>query len=97
MFIPWNIYLVLYGLGINNVYCEVDGLGFLLWMVLVPLCFCLKETGVATLNKSKKFLVVLETIRVQVGDKWARIEPCSKLELQSTIVFAHPVIKKTDL
>ncbi|MEK6626938.1 MAG: UDP-3-O-acyl-N-acetylglucosamine deacetylase, partial [Bdellovibrionota bacterium] len=90
-----HLLAVLYGLGINNVYCEVDG-------PEVPIMdgsgasfvFVLKETGVATLNKSKKFLVVLETIRVQVGDKWAQIEPCSKLELQSTIVFAHPVIKK---
>ena len=85
---------VLYGLGINNVYCEIDG-------PEVPIMdgsgasfvFLLKETGIATLNKSKKFLVVLEPVRVEVDDKWAMIEPCSKLVIDSTIVFAHPVIK----
>ena len=90
-----HLLAALYGLGINNVYCEIDG-------PEVPIMdgsgasfvFVLKETGVATLNKSKKFLVILETIRVQVGDKWAQIEPFSKLEIQSTIVFAHPIIKK---
>tara|TARA_R110002072_G_scaffold288917_1_gene455326 strand:- start:3468 stop:4388 length:921 start_codon:yes stop_codon:yes gene_type:complete len=85
---------VLYGLGINNVYVEIDG-------PEVPIMdgsgasfvFLLKETGISTLNKSKKFLVVLETVRVEVGDKWAMIEPSSKLIIDSTIVFAHPVIK----
>jgi len=85
---------VLYGIGVNNVYCEIDG-------PEVPIMdgsgasfvFILKETGIANLNKSKKFLVVLETISVQVGDKWAKIEPHSKLAVDSTIVFAHPMIK----
>jgi len=85
---------VFYGLGINNVLCEIDG-------PEVPIMdgsgasfvFLLKETGISTLNKSKKFLVVLEPVKVEVGDKWAMIEPSSKLVIDSTIVFAHPVIK----
>jgi len=90
-----HLLAVFYGLGINNVYCEIDG-------PEVPIMdgsgasfvFVLKETGLATLNKSKKFLVVLEPIKVQTGEKWATIEPSSKLEIQSTIIFPHPVIKK---
>lgn len=85
---------VFYGLGINNVYCEIDG-------PEVPIMdgsgasfvFLLKETGISTLSKSKKFLVVLEPVRVEFEDKWAVIEPSSKLVVESTIVFAHPVIK----
>ena len=55
--------------------------------------FVLKETGVRELSESKKFLVVLEPVEVRVEDKWARIEPSSKLVIDSTIVFAHPQIK----
>jgi UDP-3-O-[3-hydroxymyristoyl] N-acetylglucosamine deacetylase len=85
---------VLYGLGINNCYVEIDG-------PEVPIMdgsgssfvFLLKETGIVSLNKSKKFLVILETIKVEVDDKWAMIEPASRLEIDSTIIFAHPVIK----
>ncbi len=85
---------VLYGLGINNVFIEIDG-------PEVPIMdgsgasfvFLLKETGIATLNKSKEFLVVLEPVKVEVGDKWAMIEPSSKLVIDSTIVFQHPIIK----
>jgi len=89
-----HLLAVLYGLGINNVYCEIDG-------PEVPIMdgsgasfvFLLKETGIATLNASKKFIVILDTVRVEVGDKWAQIEPASKLKIESTIVFAHPKIK----
>ncbi|MBC7712467.1 MAG: UDP-3-O-acyl-N-acetylglucosamine deacetylase [Rhizobacter sp.] len=83
-----------YGFGIDNVYCEING-------PEVPIMdgsgasfvFLLKETGIATLNKSKKFLIVLEKVRVEFDDKWAEIEPSSKLIIDSTIVFAHPTIK----
>lgn len=89
-----HVLSVLYGLGINNVFIEIDG-------PEVPIMdgsgasfvFLLKETGIATLNKSKEFLVVLEPVKVEVGDKWAMIEPSSKLVIDSTIVFQHPIIK----
>jgi len=86
---------VLYGLGLNNVFVEIDG-------PEVPIMdgsgasfvFVMKETGIQTLNKSKKFLVVLKPDDVKVGDKWARIEPAERLIIDSTIVFTHPLIKK---
>ncbi|MFN8370128.1 MAG: UDP-3-O-acyl-N-acetylglucosamine deacetylase [Bacteriovoracaceae bacterium] len=89
-----HLLAVLYGLGINNILCELDG-------PEVPIMdgsgasfvFLLKEIGVANLNKSKKFLIVLETVRVAVGDRWAQIEPANKLIIDSTIVFPHPRIK----
>ncbi len=86
---------VFYGLGINNVKIEIDG-------PEVPIMdgsgasfvFLLKETGLKILNKSKKFLVVLDKVRVDFEDKWATIEPHPNLSVESTIVFAHPKIKK---
>ena len=85
---------VFYGLGIDNVYCEIDG-------PEVPIMdgsgasfvFLLKETGITTLNQSKKFLVVLKPVRVDLGDKWAAIEPNNRLIVESTIIFAHPTIR----
>jgi UDP-3-O-[3-hydroxymyristoyl] N-acetylglucosamine deacetylase len=32
-------------------------------------------------------------VRVEVGDKWAEIAPSTKLIIDSTIVFTHPIIK----
>ncbi|MBT3982986.1 MAG: UDP-3-O-acyl-N-acetylglucosamine deacetylase [Bacteriovoracaceae bacterium] len=89
-----HLLATLYGFGINNVLCEVDG-------PEVPIMdgsgasfvFILKETGVKNLNKTKKFMVILEPIRVELEDKWAMIEPSQKLIIDSTIVFPHPKIK----
>lgn len=71
-----------YGLGINNVLCEIDG-------PEVPIMdgsgasfvFLLKETGIATLNKSKKFLVVLEKIKVVISGR-----PLSRLQSSLSIL-----------
>jgi UDP-3-O-[3-hydroxymyristoyl] N-acetylglucosamine deacetylase len=84
----------LYGLGINNVMIEIDG-------PEVPIMdgsgasfvFLLKEAGIKNLNKSKKFLVILDTVRVEKDGKWAQFEPHHNLMIDSTIVFAHPIIK----
>lgn len=83
-----------YGLGINNVLIEIDG-------PEVPIMdgsgasfvFLLKETGIKNLNKAKKFLVILDTVRVEKDGKWAQFEPHANLAIDSTIVFAHPAIK----
>jgi UDP-3-O-[3-hydroxymyristoyl] N-acetylglucosamine deacetylase len=85
---------VLYGLGLNNVLIEIDG-------PEIPIMdgsgasfvFLVKEAGLKNLNKTKKFLVVLDTVRVEKDGKWAQFEPNSSLVVDSTIVFAHPQIK----
>ena len=82
-----------YGLGIDNVYCELNG-------PEVPIMdgssasfvFVLKEAGVENLSKSKKFMVILEPVRVEKNGTWAMIEPAKNLIIDSTIVFAHPTI-----
>ena len=85
---------VFYGLGINNIYCEIDG-------PEVPIMdgsgasfvFLLKEAGIQNLNKSKKFIVILEPVRVQIDDKWAELSPSPKLVIDASITFSHPQIK----
>lgn len=89
-----HLLAVLYGLGINNALIEIDG-------PEVPIMdgsgasfvFLLKEAGLRLLNKSKKFLVILDTVRVEKDGKWAQFDPNNSLVIDSTIVFAHPVIK----
>ncbi|MCB9060666.1 MAG: UDP-3-O-acyl-N-acetylglucosamine deacetylase [Halobacteriovoraceae bacterium] len=86
---------VLYGLGIDNILCEVDG-------PEIPIMdgsgasfvFLLKEVGVEPLNKVKTFLVVTEEVEVHKDGKWAKISPASSLVVDSTIIFPHSMIKK---
>ncbi|MBF0359682.1 MAG: UDP-3-O-acyl-N-acetylglucosamine deacetylase [Oligoflexia bacterium] len=90
-----HLLAVFYGLGINNAYCEIDG-------PEIPIMdgsgasfvFVLKEGGVANLSKLKNFIVILSPIRVESDDRWAEFHPSSKLIIDSTIVFVHPLIKQ---
>ena len=93
-----HLLAALYGLGINNLYCEVDG-------PEVPIMdgssssfvFILKEAGIELLNASKKFIVMTKKVRVEHNGAWAEIEPADRLTIDSTIVFAHPIINKQRL
>lgn len=84
----------LYGLGINNIYIEIDN-------TEVPIMdgssssflFLLKEAGIINLSHPKKFLVIQKKLRVEFEDKWAEIEPADQLIINSTIIFPHPAIK----
>ncbi len=90
-----HLLAVLYGLGIDNIYCEVDG-------PEIPIMdgsgasfvFMLREAGISMLEQQKKFLVILSPVKVEVEDKWAELSPASNLIIDSTIVFSHPLIKK---
>lgn len=89
-----HLLAALFGLGINNIFCEISG-------PEVPIMdgssasfvFILKETGVQNLNATKKFMIITEKVRVEHNGTWAQIEPSPNLQIDSTIVFAHPVIK----
>lgn len=84
-----------YGFGIDNVYIEIDG-------PEVPIMdgssgsfvFVIKEAGIDNLNQSKKFMVILDEVKVEHNGTWAKIEPSNNLVVDSTIVFAHPTINK---
>ncbi|RLA61620.1 MAG: UDP-3-O-[3-hydroxymyristoyl] N-acetylglucosamine deacetylase [Epsilonproteobacteria bacterium] len=98
---PYTIHTVehllsaIYGLGINNILIEVDG-------PEIPIMdgsgtsfvFLLKETGIISQNSPKTILVVKKEVKVKVGDNWAMISPNRSLVIDSTIDFAHPLIKR---
>jgi len=98
---PYSIHTVehllsaIYGMGINNILVEIDG-------PEIPIMdgsgtsfvFLLKETGVISQSSPKTVLVVKKEVRVQVGDNWAVISPNNSLVIDSTIDFAHPLIKR---
>lgn len=86
---------VFYGLGIDNIICELDG-------PEVPIMdgsgasflFVLQEAGIAFQSKAKKIMVIKEKVEVSHGDKYASIEPSPILEIESEIDFVHPIIGK---
>ena len=83
-----------YGLGINNIYIEIDNSEVpIMDGSAASFLFLLKEAGIVNLSFPKKFLVITKKIRVEKDGKWAEIEPANQLIIDSTIVFPHPIIK----
>jgi UDP-3-O-[3-hydroxymyristoyl] N-acetylglucosamine deacetylase len=88
-----HILAVLFGLGIDNVLCELNG-------PEIPIMdgsgasflYLLKQAGVCDLEEEKKILLIKKKVKVSSQDRWASIEPGLGFKVSSSIDFDHPVI-----
>lgn len=84
------------GLGIDNVYIDVDapeipimdGSG-------ATFVYLIRNAGILEQNAPKHFVRVKKTIEVHDGDKWAKLEPHEGFVLDFVIAFGHPAIDST--
>ena len=84
------------GLGIDNVYVDLDGPEVpIMDGSAAPFALLVQQAGVEEQAAAKRFLRVTRRIEVKEGDKWARLEPYAGFRLSFSIVFNHPVIDKT--
>lgn len=56
-------------------------------------CMLLQETGVVQQKRNKKILMLKKPVEIRDGDKFVRLIPSKKNELDFEIKFDHPVIK----
>lgn len=89
----------LYGLGVDNARVEVEGSE-------VPILdgsaqgfvdLILAAGGTVAQRRPKRFLVVRRAVEVQDGDRFVRLEPASRFELDCTIDFNHPILSRQEL
>lgn len=84
------------GLGIDNVYVDVDG-------PEVPIMdgsassfvFLLQSAGFAEQGVAKRFIRIKKLVEVVEGDKRVRFEPYDGFKIEFTIDFKHPVFEKS--
>ena len=84
------------GLGIDNVYIDVDapeipimdGSG-------ATFVYLIRNAGILEQAAPKHFVRVKKTIEVRDGDKWAKLEPHEGFVLDFAIAFGHPAIDST--
>ena len=84
------------GLGIDNVYVDLDG-------PEVPILdgsagsfvFLLQSAGIEEQNLPKRFFRIERPIEVRDGDKWARFEAYEGFRLTFEIEFDHPAIERS--
>jgi UDP-3-O-[3-hydroxymyristoyl] N-acetylglucosamine deacetylase len=84
------------GLGIDNVYIDVDAAEMpILDGSAAPFVFLLQSAGIEEQKSAKKFIAVRKAIEVKDGDKWARLEPYLGYRLEFSILFNHPAVAGT--
>jgi UDP-3-O-[3-hydroxymyristoyl] N-acetylglucosamine deacetylase len=83
------------GLGIDNALVEVSaGEVPIMDGSAGPFVFLLQSAGIEEQRAPKRFIRILETLRVDDGDKWARFDPYDGFKVNFEIEFDHPTFKK---
>jgi UDP-3-O-[3-hydroxymyristoyl] N-acetylglucosamine deacetylase len=84
------------GLGIDNVYVDVDAPELpIMDGSAAPFVYLLQSAGIEEQPAAKKFVRVKKAIEVRDGDKWAKLEPYEGFRLSFSIVFQHPVMQRS--
>ena len=84
------------GLGIDNVYVDLDGPEVpIMDGSDGPFVFLLQSAGLEEQRTAKKFFRIRKAVEVRDGDKWARFDPYDGFKLSFSIVFDHPVFEKS--
>jgi UDP-3-O-[3-hydroxymyristoyl] N-acetylglucosamine deacetylase len=83
------------GLGIDNALVEVSaGEVPIMDGSAGPFVFLLQSAGIEEQKAPKRFIRILESVRVEDGDKWARLDPYDGFKVNFEIEFNHPTFKK---
>jgi UDP-3-O-[3-hydroxymyristoyl] N-acetylglucosamine deacetylase len=91
-----HIMSALAGLGVDNVYIEVDASEIpIMDGSSGPFVYLLQEAGIVEQAAAKKFIRVRKPIEVIDGDKWVRFEPYHGFKVDFTINFNHPVFENS--
>lgn len=81
------------GLGIDNLTIEVGGEEVpIMDGSAAPFVYLLHEAGLRRQQAQRRFVKVLEPLRVDEGDKFIAVYPAERLKISYTIDFDHPLI-----
>ncbi|MDP3559669.1 MAG: UDP-3-O-acyl-N-acetylglucosamine deacetylase [Legionellaceae bacterium] len=79
------------GLGIDNAYVDVDGIELpIMDGSAAPFVKELQLAGIQEQEAPKRFIRILNTIRVEDGDKYVQLSPYEGFKVVFTIDFKHP-------
>lgn len=82
------------GLGIDNAVIDVSAPEVpIMDGSAGPFVFLIQSAGIREQSAAKRFLRIKRTVRVEEGDKWARLEPWNGFKVTFSIDFDHPVFR----
>ena len=80
------------GLGIDNLEIELSAAEVpIMDGSASPFVFLLQSAGITEQNAAKQVMRIKESVLVQDGDKWARVDPYDGFKMSFEIEFKHPV------
>jgi UDP-3-O-[3-hydroxymyristoyl] N-acetylglucosamine deacetylase len=83
------------GLGIDNALVELSSSEVpIMDGSAGPFVFLLQSAGIEEQRAPKRFIRILESLRVADGDKWAQFDPYDGFKVNFEIEFNHPTFKK---
>ena len=81
------------GCGIDNAVIELDNLEVpIMDGSSAPFVYLIEQAGVAEQEVARRYIEILEPVRVEMGDKFAELLPNPHFEVDFTIDFSHPAI-----
>lgn len=84
---------VFYSMGIDNAFVEIDNLEVpILDGSGAPFVELIREAGVQTSRRQRRYLRVTKPVRVETSGKSVAILPSDQFELSCRIFFDHPVV-----
>ncbi|MCX7115258.1 MAG: UDP-3-O-acyl-N-acetylglucosamine deacetylase [Gammaproteobacteria bacterium] len=87
-----HIISALAGLGIDNVYIDVNASEIpIMDGSAAPFVFLIQSAGVKIQSKPKRFIRIRQTIRIEDGDRFVQFTPHNGYKIKFTIDFNHPV------
>lgn len=83
------------GLGVDNAYIDVSAPEVpIMDGSASPFVFLIQSAGIEEQNVPKNYIRIKRTIKVQQGEKWARLDPFNGFKVSFQIDFDHPVFKR---
>jgi UDP-3-O-[3-hydroxymyristoyl] N-acetylglucosamine deacetylase len=89
-----HVLAALRGLGVDNAIVEIDGPEApILDGSAGPFVAAIDQVGIETLDSARRYLRVLKTVRVAMGDSFGEIRPLARgFRVEVEIDFNHPLI-----
>jgi UDP-3-O-[3-hydroxymyristoyl] N-acetylglucosamine deacetylase len=89
---------VLYSMGIDNAYIDIDNLEVpILDGSGLPFVKLLEQAGIQTFKKRRKYLRIIKPVTVEQGNKRISILPADSFLLSCDIYFDHPLVGRQSM
>jgi UDP-3-O-[3-hydroxymyristoyl] N-acetylglucosamine deacetylase len=89
---------VLFSMGIDNAYVELDNLELpILDGSGLPFVELLREAGIQESRRLRRYMRIVKPVSVEANGKTVSILPCERFQLRCHSVFNHPIVREQHL